>query len=72
MCVSRGSGPAIVPPSPPPPPAPPAPSAPDFKPLEPAKDETPRDRRKKSGRNSLRIDRTTSVPGYGSGLNIPV
>lgn len=70
MCIG-GSAPKIEPAKPPAPPAPPPPVE-DVKPLAPAIEDTAKDRRKKSGRNALRIDRTTNAPGASSGLNIPI
>jgi len=62
----------------PPPPAPPAPAPPppEEPPMAPVLNETAANERNvisgsRSGRNSLRIDRATSAPSGGSGLNIP-
>lgn len=73
MCLSGPKAPDPIKPVPPPPP-PPA-----DKPNSPALNEQGAENRNadsyvqnmRRGRNSLKIDRTTSVPSVGSGLNIP-
>lgn len=74
MCVGGmgggGGGYDIKPPAPPAPPAPPPPPE-TPKAMEAAAPQTAASKRKRSGRDALRIDRTTSSIGSLSGINIP-
>lgn len=70
MCIGGGGSYEITPPAPPAPPAPPPPPE-TPKAMEAAVPQTAASKRKKSGRDALRIDRTVAPGSSRSGINVP-